>query len=503
MENTFYRPAVVDIKTYEKIVEKLRKDLKSLVSGQASEGEIIEYVKKAIKQGQPLQENNEMVFWGLGNPRNMPADGRVDFFYTPTYIMVSIMMKALLEIPEKVIRLDGFMDTLKRGMLACTGRRFMGSGYDAIAGLIDCLSIFETIDISLFLRAYPDICKEFTILYKSTVSRIRNALEKGAICNEWSESYTDRVRNFLEKLNSRENTIIFVYGTLMKGRCNHRFFLKGSRYMGKGILEGYSLYDLGSYPGIKKNEADKVKGELYIIDQSTLNRINQLEGEGTLYKLKKAPVLIGKKCVINAYVYEYLGEVNAQDYIPFYCQPWGKDKEQNKDDLVWYVAYGSNMLKERFMHYINGGQFRNNGRNHKPCKDLTSPRGKMNYKIPFNMYYANKSGSWDNKGVSFLDISKPGEAYGVAYLISKEQFLHIYKEENGGLIPRENSKWYNEIFLLGKYDGIDVLTFTNKETLAKNPPSQKYLNVLAEGLKENYPHLNDEEIWKYLMAKNT
>ena len=61
------------------------------------------------------------------------------FFYTPTYIMVSIMMKALLEIPEKVIRLDGFMDTLKRGMLACTGRRFMGSGYDAIAGLIDCL----------------------------------------------------------------------------------------------------------------------------------------------------------------------------------------------------------------------------------------------------------------------------------------------------------------------------------------------------------------------------
>ena len=50
MENTFYRPAVVDIKTYEKIVEKLRKDLKSLVSGQASEGEIIEYVKKQLSK---------------------------------------------------------------------------------------------------------------------------------------------------------------------------------------------------------------------------------------------------------------------------------------------------------------------------------------------------------------------------------------------------------------------------------------------------------------------
>ncbi|HHY82812.1 MAG TPA: hypothetical protein GX505_09065 [Clostridiales bacterium] len=125
----------------------------------------------------------------------------------------------------------------------------------------------------------------------------------------------------------------------------------------------------------------------------------------------------------------------------------------------------------------------------------------MTYEIPFNMYYANRSGSWDNKGVSFLDISAPGKAYGVAYLISREQFDHIYKEENGGIIPKNTSTWYNKIITLGNLDGIDVMTFTNSKVLEKNLPSKCYLNVLAEGLRENYPHLDENEIWSYLLPE--
>ena len=158
------------------------------------------------------------------------------------------------------------------------------------------------------------------------------------------------------------------------------------------------------------------------------------------------------------------------------------------------------MLEERFMHYIKGGKFRNNGRNHKPCSDQTPPRAKMPYEIPYNMYYGNSSGSWDNGGVSFLDITTPGKAYGVAYLISREQFNHLYKEENGGRIPRPDSPWYNTIISLGQWDGIDVLTITNNRVIDKNPPSDRYLEVLAEALKECYTYLNDKEIWDYLKS---
>ena len=40
-------------------------------------------------------------------------------------------------------------------------------------------------------------------------------------------------------------------------------------------------------------------------------------------------------------------------------------------DKVIYAAYGSNLLKERFLVYIKGGEFE--GKNYKGCKDKTDP----------------------------------------------------------------------------------------------------------------------------------
>lgn len=171
-------------------------------------------------------------------------------------------------------------------------------------------------------------------------------------------------------------------------------------------------------------------------------------------------------------------------------------------NLVWYVGYGSNMLMERFMCYINGGQFRHNGRSHRRCADATPPRAKMLYEIPYNMYYGNQSGTWDGKGVSFLETSGNGKAYGVAYLISQEQFEHIYKEENGGSEPGPNSIWYNMKIALGIFDSIPVMTFTNCRVVEKNEASEKYIDVLAEGLKENYTYLTDRENKEYLLTRN-
>jgi hypothetical protein len=174
-----------------------------------------------------------------------------------------------------------------------------------------------------------------------------------------------------------------------------------------------------------------------------------------------------------------------------------------KKDLVWYVSYGSNMLYERFMCYINGGKFDDKGKSHKQCKDTTPPQAKMNYELPYNMYYANKSKSWDNKGVSFLDISTDdGKAYGVAYLITKKQFDHIFEEENGGNKPSPTSTWYNKRHELGSIDGITVMTITNRSVIKKNNASEKYLNVLFKGLQENYPSLSEQEINEYLSTRN-
>src|SRR5699024_1466536 len=153
---------------------------------------------------------------------------------------------------------------------------------------------------------------------------------------------------------------------LMKGNSNHEHYLGESRYVGDGILEGYDLYNLGSYPGIRPSRSGSVKGEVYYVNPETLKRINILEGEGSLYSLQKRTVEMDGISVPNTGVYVYLHEVDKKNLVSSYDQPWGK-KNMKQEDMVWYAAYGSNMLEERLMCYIHGTYFRSSTRKHDPC----------------------------------------------------------------------------------------------------------------------------------------
>jgi hypothetical protein len=115
-----------------------------------------------------------------------------------------------------------------------------------------------------------------------------------------------------------------------------------------------------------------------------------------------------------------------------------------KADYVWYATYGSNMLQERFLLYIKGGNCVFNGKNYTGCRDKSLPKDSKPIEITYNMYYANRSLSWGAGGVSFLDLSKPGKALGRMYLITKEQFEDVRRQEGGG------SNWYNEIVNIGE-----------------------------------------------------
>ena len=112
------------------------------------------------------------------------------------------------------------------------------------------------------------------------------------------------------------------------------------------------------------------------------------------------------------------------------------------------------------------------------------------------MYYGNNSGIWNGSGVSFLDVSEPGFAYGVAYLITREQYEHICQEEG----PSDNC--YNLRLNLGTHDNISVMTITNCIKRPLNDASEKYVDILLEGLKENYKYLSIDEIREYLANRS-
>jgi len=65
-----------------------------------------------------------------------------------------------------------------------------------------------------------------------------------------------------------------------KGGSNHHF-LAGQKFLGSAQTQpGYTLYSLGSYPGLVASPADTagVSGELWSVDAPCLARLDVLEG---------------------------------------------------------------------------------------------------------------------------------------------------------------------------------------------------------------------------------
>lgn len=132
---------------------------------------------------------------------------------------------------------------------------------------------------------------------------------------------------------------IFVYGTLLKGEGNHRL-ITSQQFEGEGYIRGFNLYDLGYYPGIRPSGHPEhvVYGEAYLIDDRTLEKVNELEGEGSLYLLQYTDVTMGDKTVTaGVYVYNYLCRKSSR----IHSGCWKQRKI--------YIAYGSNMNTQQML----------------------------------------------------------------------------------------------------------------------------------------------------------
>lgn len=141
---------------------------------------------------------------------------------------------------------------------------------------------------------------------------------------------------------------------------------------------------------------------------------------------------------------------------------------------VWYVCYGSNLLWSRFERYITGGFCEENNKKYNGCSDKTLPSKNVAVELPYKLYFAKESRSWDGMGVAFIDLKHLGKTPGRAYLINKGQ-LHDIQNQEG--------PWY-QIFKLGTIEGRPAFTLTGSEKYEERLPSEKYLDTIKRGLKE-------------------
>ncbi len=161
-----------------------------------------------------------------------------------------------------------------------------------------------------------------------------------------------------------------------------------------------------------------------------------------------------------------------------------EDFERELYDYVWYVSYGSNLSKERFMRYINS------------CSDTSEPVDEKVKTFNFSMYFATKCRSWGRGGSAFIDDSKPGMTYCRMYKIKRSQFEEI--------MAMEGSNYTRKIDLDPIMSGdCPCYTFTTAKPLYEefNAPSQEYFDTILTGLKEMYPDTSETLLRFYLLSR--
>lgn len=112
--------------------------------------------------------------------------------------------------------------------------------------------------------------------------------------------------------------LLFVYGTLKRGFCNHQL-LDSAEFVGEARTAEcrFRLIDCGAYPALIEIPADapateplQVRGELFRITPAHLPSLDELEDEGTLYRRTTIAVSIlndPAAPTIAAWTYVWLG----------------------------------------------------------------------------------------------------------------------------------------------------------------------------------------------------
>ena len=93
---------------------------------------------------------------------------------------------------------------------------------------------------------------------------------------------------------------LFVYGSLLRGESNHSQLAGSPRLAEACTALGYSLVDLGEYPGLVTSRSGSVVGELYEVDRTTLKALDAFEGHPVLFVRVAIQLASGERA--DAYV---------------------------------------------------------------------------------------------------------------------------------------------------------------------------------------------------------
>jgi hypothetical protein len=189
--------------------------------------------------------------------------------------------------------------------------------------------------------------------------------------------------------------------------------------------------------------------------------------------------------------------------------------------VIWYAGYGSNLDRDRFLRYLEGGPAPGGHRSVPGARDSSPPADERALSFAGTMFFGWESPTWGG-GISFVDVSTGSTTdsgdvvLARAYLLTDQQFSDVATQEMHRepgeeldlaevLANRRHTYGpgrYETLHHLADLDGHPVLTFTagSRRAVAPNAPRPAYLRVLARGLRETHG-LSADEVVDYLLAR--
>jgi len=112
--------------------------------------------------------------------------------------------------------------------------------------------------------------------------------------------------------------LFFVYGTLKKGYGNNAL-LGNSKYLGRGLtIDTYTVWHSGFPLAEYDLQGKPLLGEVYQVDNTVANQLDQLEGNGSFYTryVRSMKILDFFEEEIKAWIYEI---PKGSNYGATYC----------------------------------------------------------------------------------------------------------------------------------------------------------------------------------------
>lgn len=185
-------------------------------------------------------------------------------------------------------------------------------------------------------------------------------------------------------------------------------------------------------------------------------------------------------------------------------------------ERLWYHAYGSNLLRERFLHYLAPASAPRSSDygHHLGCADPAPPLAERHVSIAYRLYFGGHSIRWDGP-VAFVRIDRDPEAACMAraYLISGAQLVDLIRQENRAAtyewhpthlaaaihdhveLPVGDGN-YNALLRLPDVDAVPAVALTTARDFDAAQPPERYQAVVRRGLLER--GLTDAEADEYL-----